>query len=114
MKLSPGDLLARRGGLVVSSGDVEQILFGSLVEQTRRCGKTGCRCADGMPHGPYSYLTTRLGRRGMRYGPAALMPLVDAYLRRGEQVEGVLAEISSFHVELLGRRDPAQPSPPFD
>src|SRR5260370_42600291 len=99
MKLSPGDLLARRGGLVVSSGDVEQILFGSLVEQTRRCGKTGCRCADGMPHVPYSYLTTRRGRRGMRYVPAALMPLLDAYLRRGEQGEGVLAEHSAHNVQ---------------
>ncbi|MFL6147508.1 MAG: DUF6788 family protein [Pseudonocardiaceae bacterium] len=26
-----------------------------LVEQTRRCGKPGCRCAEGNPHGPYVY-----------------------------------------------------------
>lgn len=108
IKLSTEDLLARRRGLVDCLGDVEQVLLGSVVEQTRRCGKAACRCAATEPHGPYTYLTTRRGRRGMRYVPSVLVPVVAAYLRHGEHVEAVLAEISAINVELLARRELSQ------
>lgn len=108
IKLSTRDLLARRQCLAACLGDLEHVLLGSLVEQTRRCGKASCRCAEGGQHGPYSYLTPRRGR-GMRYVPPALMPVVDSYLRRGEQVEELLAEISAINVELLARRELGQP-----
>ena len=110
MKLSTSDLLARRRGLVESLGDVEHVMLGSIVEQTRKCGKTGCRCAVDEPHGPYTFLTTRRGRRGMRYVPSSLIPVIDAYLRRGQQAEAALAEISAINVELLARRELSEPS----
>ena len=87
------------------------MLIGSLVEQTRRCGKPGCRCASGEPHGPYAYFTTRTagraaaGRGRSRYVPSALVAVVRAGLARGEQVEAVLAEISAINAELLARRE---------
>jgi hypothetical protein len=96
-------LLARRGRLAARLGDVEQVLLGSLVEQMRRCGKVGCRCARGDPHGPYAYFAPRRGR-GMRYVPSALAASVRACLRRGEDVEDVLVEISAINLELLARR----------
>jgi hypothetical protein len=105
LKLSTEELLARRREMASCIGELEEVLLGSLVEQTRRCGKTDCRCATGEPHGPYSYLTPRRGRRGMRYVPAAMTPVVTAYLSRGEQVEAALAEISAINVELLARRE---------
>jgi hypothetical protein len=40
----------------------------------------------------------------MKYVPAALVASVRACLRRGEQIEAVLAEISAINVELLARR----------
>lgn len=103
LRLSTRDLLARRRRLAARLGDIEQVLLGSLVEQTRRCGKDGCRCADGSAHGPYSYFAPRRGR-GLRYVPAALVTSVRLCLRRGEQVEAVLAEISAINAELLARR----------
>jgi hypothetical protein len=105
LKLSTDDLLVRRHEMAAWVGDLEEVLLGSLVEQTRKCGKTDCRCATGVPHGPYSYLTPRRGPRGMRYVPAAMAPVVEAYLSRGEQVEAALAEISAINVELLARRE---------
>jgi hypothetical protein len=105
LKLSTEDLLVRRREMATCLGDLEEVLLGSLVEQTRKCGKADCRCASGEPHGPYSYLTPRRGRRGMRYVPAVMAPVVTAYLSRGEQVEAALAEISAINVELLARRE---------
>lgn len=104
--LSTRALRARRRALAGRLGEVEQVLAGSLVEQTRRCGRAGCRCAAGQPHGPYAYFTPRTRGRGRsRYVPVALVEVVAGYLRRGEQVEAVLAEISAINVELLARRE---------
>jgi len=104
--LSTRALLARRRALAGRLGEVEQVLAGSLVEQTRRCGKVGCRCAEGEPHGPYAYFAPRTRGRGrLRYVPAPLAEVVRRYLRRGEQVDAVLAEISTINAELLARRE---------
>ena len=104
--LSARQLLSRRRTAAARLGDVEQVLAGALAEQARRCGRPGCRCADGEPHGPYSYFTPRPAGRGpARYVPAALAGVVRRYLRRGAEVEAVLAEISAINAELLTCRE---------
>ena len=105
-RMSARQLRARRRALAVRLGDVQQVLAGTLTEQTRRCGRPECRCADGEPHGPYAYFTPRPAGRGRaRYVPAALAGVVRRYLRRGADVEAVLAEISAINAELLARRE---------
>ncbi len=104
--LSVRQLRARRRAAAARLGDVQQVLAGTLTEQSRRCGRPGCRCADGEPHGPYAYFTPRPAGRGRaRYVPAALAAVVRRYLQRGAAVEAVLAEISAINAELLARRD---------
>ena len=104
--MSVRQLLARRRALAGRVGDVEQVLAGSLVEQARRCGKAGCRCAGGDPHGPYAYFAPRTRGRGrLKYVPPGLVEAVRDHLRRGEQIEAVLAEISAINAELLARRE---------
>jgi hypothetical protein len=104
--LSTPQLLARRRAAAARLGDVEQVLAGTLAEQARRCGRPGCRCAGGEPHGPYAYFTPRpQGRGRARYVPAGLAQVVRRYLRGGEQAEAVLAEISAINAELLARRE---------
>jgi uncharacterized protein DUF6788 len=99
-------LRARRRALATALGDVQQVLAGSLTEQVRRCGKPGCRCADGEPHGPYAYFTPRpQGHGRARYVPASLAGVVRRYLLRGAEVEAALAEISAINAELLARRE---------
>jgi hypothetical protein len=106
--LSIRQLLGRRRRLAARLGAAEGVLTGSLAEQTRRCGKPGCRCADpdAAPHGPYVYFTPREGGRARpRYVPAGLVEVVRRYLRRGGEVEAVLAQISAINAELLARRE---------
>src|SRR5215210_2109493 len=66
-------LRARRRGLARSLPDVEGLILGSVVDQGRRCGKEGCRCATGELHGPYTYVVLpRIdGRTRTVYVPAA-------------------------------------------
>ncbi|MGH3197341.1 MAG: DUF6788 family protein [Streptosporangiaceae bacterium] len=104
--LTVAQLLARRRAAAARLGDVEQVLAGTLTEQARRCGKPGCRCGSGEPHGPYAYFTPRPAGRGRaRYVPAGLAQVVRRHLRRGEQAEAALAEISAINAELLARRE---------
>lgn len=109
LRLPAEDLLQMRVGLAARIWGPEQVLFGSLVEQTRRCGKAACQCAVGHPHGPYFYLSPRHGGRGMRYVPKSLVESVRAFLQHGEQIEATLAEISAINLELLARRQLSEP-----
>jgi hypothetical protein len=85
--------------------DVEGLISGSVVEQGRRCGKEGCRCATGELHGPYTYVV--LGRVGGRtrtvYVPAAAAEAVRAGAAVSVQVRDSIEEISAINVELLSR-----------
>jgi hypothetical protein len=104
--MSTRRLLIRRRMLAARLGDVQKMLAGTLTEQTRRCGKTGCRCAEGEGHGPYCYFSPRpQGRGRARYVPAPLTEVVRRYLQRGGEIEAVLAEISAINAELLARRE---------
>jgi hypothetical protein len=104
LRLPTRDLLARRRSLASCVGDLEHVLLGSLADQVRRCGKVGCRCATGEPHGPYTYFSPRRPGRGMKHVSATMRAAVRAWVLHGEHVEGVLAEISAINAELLARR----------
>src|SRR5438876_3311902 len=81
-------LLSRRRALAARLGGAEQVLSGSLTEQTRRCGKPGCRCAGGEPHGPYAFFAPKTAARGrLRYVPASLGGVVRRDLRSGAEME---------------------------
>ena len=45
------------------------------------------------------------GRGRLRYVPAPVAGVVRRYLRRGAEVNAVLAEISAINAELLARRE---------
>jgi hypothetical protein len=105
-KLTSSQLRARRRRLAARLSDPQVVLAGSLVSQSRRCGKPGCRCAGGEEHGPYTYLSARVGGVArLRYVPAALLNVVRRRVKQTEVFESVIAEISAINVELLARRE---------
>ena len=102
--LSLRQLRERRRRIVRQIPDLQEVIAGSLQEQRRRCGKEGCRCARGELHGPYLYLSLRVGRRTrMLYVPAELSEQVRAGVSTSAAVESALAEISAINLELLKR-----------
>jgi len=58
------DLLREQRELVGSLLTLRRQLRGSLFRRWARCGKTGCACQKGRPHGPYYVLSTRSGGTG--------------------------------------------------
>ena len=105
-KLSVAQLRARRRRLGRALRNAETTLLGSLVTQGRRCGREGCRCAEGELHGPYLYITLRQprGRGSLLYVPAELAPQVHERVALTAQMQAALQEISAINLELLSRR----------
>ena len=84
--------------------DLEAVISGSLQNQRRRCGKEGCRCAKGELHGPYLYLSLRVGKRTrMVYVPTELAEEVRQAVTVNGAIQVALAEISAINLELLRR-----------
>jgi hypothetical protein len=104
--MTSAQLRARRRRLAARLDDPSVMLSGALVSQTRRCGKAGCRCADGDGHGPYTYLSVRVGgSTRLRYVPAAQLPVVRRRLKRTAVFEALLTQIAAINTELLARRE---------
>src|SRR3954468_3455995 len=109
-KTDPGSmtvrqLRGRRWRLARSLPDVEGVIAGSVVDQGRRCGKEGCRCASGELHGPYTYvvLPRAAGRTRTVYVPSAAAEAVRQGAAVSTQVREALEEISAINIELLAR-----------
>ncbi len=101
-QLATAELRARRDRLVAGLPRADVLLPGALVEQHRNCGKEGCRCARGEPHGPYVYLQVA-GR--LMYVPSALADAVRAQVQTSQELRRVLEDISAINLELLSRRE---------
>jgi len=101
-QLSVAGLRARRDRLLAGLPRADVLLPGVLVEQHRNCGKEGCRCARGEPHGPYVYLQAA-GR--LMYVPAVLADAVRAHVQASQRLRRALEDISAINLELLSRRE---------
>jgi len=101
-ELTTPELRSRRDALVAGLPPADGLLPGTLVEQHRNCGKEGCRCTRGEPHGPYMYLQVA-GR--LLYVPSRLAEVVGTQVEVSERLRGLLAEISAINLELLARRE---------
>ena len=85
-------------------------LPGSLQLEWRRCGKPGCRCARGQPHGPYAVrIWYEDGRRRKRYVPREEVAKVAAGIARWRELHPpawtmrqALAELHRLEKEVLG------------
>ena len=86
---------------------MEQLLRGSLIERYLRCGKPGCRCAQGDGHGPKYYLSVSfVGHRPqMDYVRQGDYEQVSQYLSNYQQLRATIEEIREINRELLRRRE---------
>ena len=100
-------LRKRRNVLVRQLPPLKSILRGSIIERYKRCGKPGCKCADGSGHGPKYYLSISYpGQRPqMDYIPqedyGKMAELIANYHRARE----ILETICEINRELLRRRE---------
>jgi hypothetical protein len=105
--LTTAALRKRRDALLRQLPPLQAILRGSLIERYKRCGKPGCKCADGPGHGPKYYLSVSYPglRPQMDYVPQESYAQAAEFLANYHQVREILEAICEINRELLRRRE---------
>src|SRR5438874_10787021 len=100
-------LRKRPKALLAPMPPLQAILRGSLIERYKRCGKPGCKCADGPGHGPKYYLSVSYPglRPQMDYVPQESYAKTAEFLANYHQAREILEEICEINRELLRRRE---------
>ena len=100
-------LRRRRRQLLRHLPPLDRLLRGSLIERYKRCGKPGCKCADGPGHGPKYYLSvSHYGQRPqMDYVPQDYQSQASEFLANYHRLREILEEICEINRELLRRRE---------
>jgi hypothetical protein len=100
-------LRKRRDVLLRQLPPLHAILRGSLIERYKRCGKPGCKCADGPGHGPKYYLSVSYPglRPQMDYVPQESHAQTAEFLANYHRVREILEAICEINRELLRRRE---------
>ena len=106
-KIEPAaSLRRRRQALLRQLPPLKTILRGSLIERYKRCGKPGCKCADGPGHGPKYYLSVSYPglRPRMDYVPQESHAQTAKFVANYHRAREILEAISEINRELLRRR----------
>jgi hypothetical protein len=100
-------LRKQRKALLQQLPPLQAILRGSLIERYKRCGKPGCKCAEGPGHGPKYYLSVSYpGRRPqMDYVPQESCAQTTEFLANYRRAREILEAICEINCELLRRRE---------
>ena len=100
-------LRKRRDALLLQLPPLQAILRGSLIERYKRCGKPGCKCAEGPGHGPKYYLSVSHPglRPQMDYVPQELYAPTAEFLANYHRTREILEAICEINRELLRRRE---------
>jgi Family of unknown function (DUF6788) len=106
-KKSSASLRKRRHVLLRQLPRLEAILRGSLIERYKRCGKPGCKCADGPGHGPKYYLSVSFpdSRPQMDYVPQEHYDQATEFLANFHRTREILEKVCQINRELLRRRE---------
>lgn len=93
----------KRKRLLGQSPEWESLIRGSLIERRSECGKAGCRCHQGKPHGPYHYLsvTRRVGKTQIYYVPADKVEQVRRGIAAYREALAWLQELAEANREVL-------------
>ena len=97
----------RRSALLRQLPPPKSILRGSLIERYKRCGKPGCKCADGAGHGPKYYLSVSYpGQRPqMDYVPQEDYGKTAEFIANYHRSREILEMICEINRELLRSRE---------
>lgn len=100
-------LRRRRKRLLRQFPALDQVLRGSLIERYKRCGKPGCKCAQGRGHGPKYYLSVSHSgsRPEMDYVPQGGYEHAAHYVNNYRRIRELLDELCAINRELLRRRE---------
>jgi hypothetical protein len=95
-------LINRRRRTVTGLPPLADVLRGSVVVRTLRCGKAGCHCADGEGHHATYLSVTFAGQRTEQISlPPEVVPLVERQVANYRAWWNAIEKVSAINRELL-------------
>jgi hypothetical protein len=77
------------------------VIKGSVYELKRRCGKPGCRCAQGQLHCRMVVSASEKGRTSLRVIPHGFLVEVQTKVRRYQELRRARARLIQVHRQML-------------
>jgi hypothetical protein len=110
---SPEQIRKRRDELFSRLPPFSEILRGSLLERSVRCGKASCRCAEGQGH-PVTYLSVTFpgGRTEQITVTKDLVPVVRRWVANYRRWLRAMEQVSVWNRQLLRQRQLTSEKPP--
>ena len=94
-----------RGGLLRRLGALREMLPGSFVERSRKCGRPTCRCAQGKQLHPQFVLSVLVeGKPKAFHVPAELADQVRSQVELRERFDEAAAQIAHLNLRRFLRR----------
>jgi hypothetical protein len=95
-------LLTRRHRAVQKLPPIEEVLRGSILERSVRCGQANCRCASGELH-TATVLTVSFagGRTEQMSLPAALVRTARGWVANYQRWWAIIEQVSAINRDLL-------------
>ena len=94
-------LTIRRQALLKRLADVGPLVQGSFCTRKVKCGKPGCRCAEGEPHEACVLTKKVRGRTVTTHVPRDLRDEVGAWAEEHKRVKALLKEISDLSDRII-------------
>lgn len=107
-KLSTNALRKKRQQLFSKLNAIEgKIIRGSITESYKKCGKTGCKCENGIGHGPKYSMTINFPKQKPEhdYIPLESIIQVKEYVANYHQFKEIVEQICVINREILKRRE---------
>ena len=95
-------LLAQRQRAVQKLPPIEEVLRGSILKRSVRCGQPRCRCAAGERHAATVFTVSFPGGRTEQISlPAAVVPTVREWVANYQRWWATIEKVSAINRELL-------------
>ena len=101
MKNSSNKISEEAKQLAVKIPKTSKIIKGSPVYLFRKCGKTGCRCADGEKHKSLYLSRSVNGKTQMTYIPHQYEKMVLSYVNKYKEIITMLDKISECNLQII-------------
>lgn len=84
-----------------------KFIRGSITESYKKCGKPGCKCQNGMGHGPKYSMTINFPKRNPEhdYIPLESIDQVKEYVASYHKFKDIVEQICVINREILKRRE---------
>lgn len=77
------------------------VIKGSVYELKTKCGKPGCKCAQGQLHGRMVVSASEKGKTKLRVIPGGFLVEVQGKVRRYQELRGARKRLVEVHKKML-------------